>query len=248
MSNSNYVSKALEVKENALKLKEKIESNREGSKLNIDKLKELKSSFSKQFGQIVNDLEKIPQDLISTLEEEESPAAARKVVNWEWEFKNGGKFQKDGDLYKMNSSCGTVQAFSSHCVNEDFKYKIKFTDTTSFGCAGFGIISKSDNNFSESGNFSSSGSNPLFCLCCTGPWSAKYMNKKSSENMQSILKRAEDKMMTFEVSFSEGLFKVYDCYDVLFADYELNKLSSQIDLVLIFYGSGPNHSHEIICE
>ena len=44
-----------------------------------------------------------------------------------------------------------------------------------------------------------------------------------------ILKRAEEKYVTFQISFTDMMFRVYECSDQLFAEYDLNKLNYKND-------------------
>lgn len=233
--------------------KEYLENSVPKLKLNVEenicKLKNLKDIFSEKFNDLLLQIEKLPQDIV--IEEEISPASIKSVTTWEWEYANNStkNFQKDdNDIYVLRPEThGTINAYSSLTMNDNTTLKIKFHDTTSFGCSGFGIISKDDPLF-QSGIFSNSGSHPMFCMCCFGPWSAKYMEKKSSENLQHILKRETDKYVTFEVNFVDMMFRVFECNDQLFAEYDLNKMAYKTDLVLVFYtGSSVVQSHEIVC-
>lgn len=221
-------------------LKSSVESN-------ISKLRNLRNIFSDRFNDLLLQIEKLPQDVI--IEEELSPASIKTINTWEWEYATTStkNFNREGDLYILNTGMsGSIHAYSSIVMNDDTTLKIKFEDTTSFGCSGFGLISKQDPLFSL-GNFSNSGTHPMFCMCCFGPWSAKYMEKKGSENLQHILKRAEEKYVTFQISFTDMMFRVYECSDQLFAEYDLNKLNYKNDLVLLYYtGSSVAQSFEII--
>ena len=73
------------------------------------------------------------------------------------------------------------------------------------------------------------------------------MTLKGGDNMQYRLKRSEEKVISFELNIDEGLFKVYDPEDVLFAEYNINSMLGKDDYVLFYYTtSNTNHSHEIL--
>eukprot|EP00340_Litonotus_pictus_P006510 CAMPEP_0170522844 /NCGR_PEP_ID=MMETSP0209-20121228/8257_1 /TAXON_ID=665100 ORGANISM="Litonotus pictus, Strain P1" /NCGR_SAMPLE_ID=MMETSP0209 /ASSEMBLY_ACC=CAM_ASM_000301 /LENGTH=161 /DNA_ID=CAMNT_0010810557 /DNA_START=156 /DNA_END=637 /DNA_ORIENTATION=+ len=159
---------------------------------------------------------------------------------WEWLYTDQStkKFETDGDLYKLhNGMTGTIYAYSSVSCNSTTWFKVKFSDTSSFGCGGFGIMSMSDPMF-DTGKFNTQG-HPMVCLCCTGTWGTHSVQQKGGQAMQYRLKTAEEKVMSFEINFEEMLYKVYDCNNELFSDYDMNKMQYTSDVVLVFYsGSG----------
>ena len=218
---------------------------------NICKFKGIKSLFSSKFNNLIDNISKLEQKLVENNDDDElSPASVPKETNWEWLYTDNSsqKFQYDSstNTYKVSGGYGNMTAYSSVCFSSNAKMKIKFHDVTSFGCGGFGIMSM-DDPYLLSGQYErSDGTNPLFCLCCSGPWSAKYFTY-SGEAMQHKLKRAEEKFMTFDFDFDNMKFTVYDPTDVEFASYDMNKLTYKENIALIFYTtSGINHSHEII--
>lgn len=226
---------------------------RENIDNNIEKFKVIKKLFKEKFGFLVDEIEKLPEELSKIVEQvEDSPASIKQTMTWEWIYhdKTSKRFNQNFEIYSLDANQGytSILAYSSHSVNhEDTKFVVKFHDTTNFGCSGFGLMSKNQTEFID-GNFST-GNFPLICLCCTGPWSAKRVNKKVTDNLQYILKRASDKTLIFELDFSSMLFKVTDCEGNDWGDYDLNLLPNKEDLVLIFYsGSSVTHSHEIILD
>lgn len=249
MSTSKYIEKANTIVQKSESINTNLEGLKEINKTNIQKLKNLKESFFGKFNELVNAIQSIPEEHIVDKTEEISPASIVTTVHWEWLYnsESNKQFQIIDDLYTTtsNSSYGTMNAFSSHAANENFTWKVKFHNTGSFGCGGFGLISKNDPNFERSfGNYSG---HPLFCLCCSSSWSASYMSFKGGDSMQYRLKRSADKILSFELNIDEGLFKVYDPEETLFAEYYINSMLGKDDYVLFYYTtSNTNHSHEII--
>lgn len=223
--------------------------------LNIEKFKEIKSLFTQKFNGLIDKMGQIDQNkLIKSEEDDEvSPASVPKELNWEWLYSDSStkKFNYDPteNIYRCDVSggYGTMTAYSSVNFSSNAKLKIKFHDTSSFGCGGFGIMSMDDPNLLSGQYEKGEGTNPLFCLCCSGPWSAKYF-VYSGEAMQYRLKNATgEKNITFDFDFDNMKFTVFDPNDQEFASYDMNKLTYKENIALIFYTtSSINHSHEII--
>lgn len=218
-------------------------------KLNVSKLKELKDSFGKKFTSLIDDLNELPK-LEYQDEHEESPASIKTQVTWEWHYHDNSnkKFLFENDIYSLNSNMGysSVFAYCSETVNSTQTFKVKFHDVTSFGCSGFGLMSKQDPLF-QSGGYCNSGTHCMFCMCCNGPWSAKYMVLKGGEAMQYRLKSAQEKFITFEINMEDRMFRVYDPSDSLYSEYDINQMAYQNDLVLVYYtGSGVTQSFELV--
>lgn len=227
---------------------EKIPLNKNQAEKNIENFKSIKKLFTSRFSGLLNDIESIPSTVVVKDDEEESPAAMRNQVVWEWEYLPGSKeFQRDGDVYRLGGQgYEAVYAYSSHTINEDTTLKVNFTECISFGCGGFGIMSKNDPDF-EAKRFTSN-SHLLFCLCCSGTWGAKAVTKESTKKaFQHILKENECKEITFFFDMSEMKLKIYDYTEELWGSFDINTMNYKEDLVLIFYtGSNVQHSHEII--
>lgn len=250
MNTNSYIVKAQDIESKILQANRGFDVIQDKANSNLKKLKDLKSKFSSVFGKIVEELENLPEEKTKPDETEVSPASIRSITVWEWQYnlESTKQFVKDSnDLYSTYGGSGTINAFSSHAVNESFTWKVKFHSTVSFGCGGFGIISKNDPNFEKSyGNYAG---HPLCCLCCSGSWSAGYMNTKGGQALQYRLKNNNEKILAFELNMDERLFKIYDPDGVLFADYSIDNMTYKDDLVLFYHsGSNTNHSHEIICE
>lgn len=250
MSVSKYIVKAQQAVEKSSEINQNIAQLKEANKSNISKLKTLKDYFSAKFNELVNIIENIPEENVVSKAEEVSPASIVSIIHWDWLYnlestKQFERNTEDHYITRNNSSSGTINAYSSHVANENFQWKVKFHDTNSFGCGGFGLISKNDPNFEKSyGNFTG---HPLACLCCSGSWSAASMTLKNSEALQHKLKRSVEKILIFELNMDEQLYKVYDPEGELFAEYNLSSMSGKDDYVLFYYSSSnTNHSHEII--
>ena len=252
MTDFNSELSKITLKYNEIIKEKETKSNKTHIEENINSLKDIKLNFSTKFSFLLDEISKIPNINEIEKEEEVSPASIKSIMEWEWQYlENSQRFIEEDGKYsvKGGGGGGSIYAYSSHTINhENVKFKVKFHQTESFGCGGFGLISKNHHNFRES-RFSNSGNYPMFCLCCTGPWSAKRINKISNENMQHILKRENEKTITFEVNFDDMKFNIYDYKDELFGDYNLNEMDMLDDLVLIYYsGTYVRHSHEIIPE
>jgi len=233
--------------------KSKTEINEKSYK-NIEKFKELKSKFTKHFGNLIDIVSNLPklEEIKSNEDEEVSPASQKVGFFWEWAYhseSNKWNFDESTGIYSTASH--EIKAYTNNTITDNCRIKVLFHQVQSFGCGGFGIMSKTHKNFID-GYYNGSSNFPFMCLCCTGPWSAKYINKKDpGNNMQKYLKEAPEgsKYITFEIDFGEGLFKVFNYKDELFGDYELKKCDSLEELVLIFYGgSSLSHSHSIEIE
>ena len=254
MDSNKYFLKAHSILDNVKSFSAEIPKLDEQSHKNIESLKEVNNKFKKAYLDLVEKIESIPDEIINENQktEEVSPASIRNIVFWEWEYTNKStkKFSREDDLFILKGTdYGSVNAYSSHVVNESFKYKIRFDDVTSFGCGGFGIISKNDPQF-DTTDFGSFSGHPLFCLCCSGSWSGNNVTTKGGEAMQHRLKKApkEERFMTFEIDIDNMKFNVYDCVDELFCEYNISGMTYKDDLVLFFYtGSSVTHSHEIVC-
>lgn len=247
---SSYIDKANEILDKTNKINNNISTLKDKYNSNFSNLKNIKKLFSEKFSSLVEEIEKIPEDKLKVIEEEVSPASIVNLIHWEWLYtsKSTREFIKDeNDLYSSSGS-GTLNAYSSHAVNENFTWKVRFHNTQSFGCGGFGIISKNDPQF-ETNAFGNFGGHPLSCLCCNGAWSASSMTLKGGQALQHSLKSSNDKVLTFEVNYDENVFKIYNPDGVLHSEYSLNNLTYKDDLVLFYYsGSSTNHSHEILIE
>ena len=235
-------------------IKENTEKLKNGIQQNISTLKSIRSKFSKNFGDLVNELENLPKisEIKSQEEDEISPASMRSNTMWEWEYldysKSTSKFEKDGDIYSVTGKSGNLYAYSSVEINDqNLRFSLLFHNTMNFGCGGIGIMSKKDPGFYE-GNWTNTG-HLLFCLCCSGTWGANALTHKTGKAMQYRIKECEDKRMTIEVDFDKNRFTVIDGNDEEMGYYDLTKNNYKEDLVIIFYsGSSINHSHEIVCE
>lgn len=249
MSTSIYIDKAAALVHKTDVINSNLNELSETNKSNIQRLKSLKESFFSKFNELVDIIQSIPEENIVNKTEEISPASIVTTIHWEWLYnsESNKQFQIIDDLYVITNSgtYGTMNAFSSHAVNENFTWKVKFHNTTSFGCGGFGLISKNDPNFERGfGNYTG---HPLFCLCCSSSWSASYMTFKGGDQMQHRLKRSTEKVLSFEVNIDEGLFKVYDPEETLFSEFNLNSMQGSGDYVLFYYTtSNTDHSHEIL--
>lgn len=222
-------------------------SNKSSLEENLKLFKEVKINFSSKFNDLVSQIEKIPEDLEETYNDEVSPASLVTVTHWEWLYHTNCNqpFQKDMDLYTTTGQYGNLLAYSSITIDSDTRLQVKFHDTTSFGCGGFGIISKNEPNFNNAAWVSNT--HPVFCLCCTGTWGAQSIGKISGESMQNRLRNSVEKKIIFEFDFGTMKFNVYDPNDELFSVYDMNQLNHKDNLVLIFYSTSTvRHSHEII--
>lgn len=238
------------IKEENIELKKETDNNKHKNAENIELLKKVKKVFATKFGGLVDAIGNLPE-LAQVVDEEESPASIQTQTFWEWNYVDNStkQFRREGDKYILGSNDGysTIMAYSSVSTDDVMRFQVQFFDTQSFGCGGFGCISKDDPDF-IAGRFTSS-THPLFCLCCNGTWGAKSISTKGdSEALQHKLKRDTEKKLTFEINISEGAFKVlYPDENTLYADSEINSLNYKTNMVLIFYsGSTVVHSHEII--
>jgi len=234
------------------KAKESIKSDLES---NLSKFKETKNLFSTYFNELILAIENLPTITNEKIEEsDESPAGQPSVTVWEWEYidKSTKKFIQEGDEYILdgNGNYSNLYAYSSVAVSSDCKMQVKFNDVSSFGCGGFGIISKNDPLFEEGSWSTSNGTNPLFCLCCSGTWGAKSIGKVGGgQALQHRLKQAssDNRTLTFDFDFSEMKFKIYDPNEELFSEFDMNTMQYKEDLVLLFYtSSNIKHSHQIV--
>lgn len=211
----------------------------------------MKEDFFSKFNNLVSLIQSIPEENVVNKDEEISPASIVTTIHWEWIYNNEStkQFQIVDDLYVTTTSgnYGNINAFSSHTANENFTWKVKFHNINSFGCGGFGLISKNDPNFERCyGNYTG---HPLFCLCCSSSYSASYMTFKGGDYMQHRLKRSSEKVLAFELNLDEGLFKVYDPDETLFAEYSISLMQGSGDYVLFYYStSNTDHSHEILAS
>lgn len=247
---SDLTGRLEKIKEELSQFTEETKGNKQKTNENIELLKKVKLVFAKQFGGLVDSIGCLPE-ITTVVEEEVSPAAIQTQVFWEWNYvENSTKqFKKEGDRYALTTNDGynTIMAYSSVSTDDVMKFQVQFFDTQSFGCGGFGCISKDDPDF-IGGRFTSS-THPLFCLCCNGTWGAKSIQTKGdSEALQHKLKRDTEKKLTFEINITEGYFKIfYPDENTLYADSEINSLNFKTNMVLIFYsGSTVIHSHEIV--
>ena len=240
---NSILDKALDINSNISSLKGNIDNH-------ILKLKEIRTLFSNKFSALLLEIESIPEDKVQHVDDV-SPASITSTIFWEWLYTSNSTkiFEKNNeDHYAVNRSSGTINAYSSHETNTSYKWILKFHNTTSFGCGGYGIVSKNDPQF-ETGFFGNYGGHPLICLCCNGSWSGVRMNIKGSQALQYSLKSSQEKILTFEVNYEDNKFYIYDSYDRIHAEYDLSSLSYNTDLVLCYYSTSfTDNSHEIIPE
>lgn len=258
----DYHQKAISIKSQITENQEILRKESEKYNSNITKLKSLNQKFISLYNNLISEIETIPQTKLESklqtdnnIESDISPASIISHITWEWLYNELSTkqftFNSSDDSYStgQNTTSGYINAYSSHSTDTNFIWKINFINTQSFGCGGFGIISKNDPKFNND-NYTNFGGHPLMCLCCNGSWSGSYMTILGTRALQYILKEDNNsKCLTFEVNMDENLFKIYDPNDNLHATYDLKNMSYNDDLVLIYSsGSSTNHSHQIVYD